>query len=213
MRKSNMKSKINWKKILKISGNVLLGILIAFILYLVVEIVIAFIIKKPPCIFNHYIFVVLTNSMEDTIMVGEVVFVKRAAFSNVNIGDIISFIDINPSDAVYGQYITHRVVGITQNGLLITQGDNNIVQDSYRVSENNFIGIMDYHSKFLGSIVTFFSNNSNIVFIIVSIVLIAVICLEAKNFLILKEKAKQEDEKEKLKEQIMQEINKGEKEE
>lgn len=208
-----MKSKVNLKKILKISGNVILALLIALIIYLVVEIVIAFVIKKPPCIFNHYIFVVLTDSMEDTIMVGEVVFVKRTSFSNVNVGDIITFIDINPSDAVYGQYITHRVVGIATNGTLITQGDNNIVADTYRVNESNFIGIMDHHSRFLGSIVTFFSGNSNIVFVIVSIVLVAIICIETKNFLILKEAAKKEEEKEKLKQQIMQEINKGEKEE
>ena len=148
-----MKSKINWKKILKISGNVLLGILIAFILYLVVEIVIAFIIKKPPCIFNHYIFVVLTNSMEDTIMVGEVVFVKRAAFSNVNIGDIISFIDINPSDAVYGQYITHRVVGIDKKNdsyVFKTKGDNNLEPDNYDIFQNEVVGIVIYNIKYLG---------------------------------------------------------------
>ena len=61
--------------------------------------------------------------------------------------------------------------------------------------------------------ITFVSGNSNIVFVIVSIVLVAIICIETKNFLILKEAAKKEEEKEKLKQQIMQEINKGEKEE
>lgn len=205
-----MDKKNKRNKIIKWILNVFLGLLIALVVYLVIEVITGFIIKKPPCIFNHYIFIVVTDSMEDTIMVGEVVFIRRASFSEVNVNDIISFLDINPKDAVYGQYITHRVVGINSLGELITKGDNNFIEDAITVKENNFLGIMDGQSAFLGKIITALSTNVNLAFGIVIVILIGIIVMEVKNFLMVKEQAKNDEEKEKIKEEILKSINKTE---
>jgi signal peptidase len=208
------KEKKNKSKVWSIIENVIIGLIVALIAYIVIEVIIGFVTGKPPCIFGHYIFVVQTGSMNPTIKVGDVVFIKKADFSSINAayetGDIICFLDINPNDVVYGQYVTHRAVSINENGGIITLGDNNHgLVDAYAVTSSNFLGVVDGVSSFLGTIVSFFTSSSSVIFIFIIIVLLIIAGLEVKNIMMIKEKAKQEEAKEKLKEEILKDINKG----
>jgi len=208
------KEKSKKSKVWSIIGNVIIGLIIALVIYIVIEVIIGFTTGNPPCIFGHYIFVVQTGSMDPTIKVGDVVFVKKADFASINAsyetGDIICFLDINPSDVVYGQYVTHRAVSINESGGIVTLGDNNHgVVDAYAVTSSNFLGVVDGVSSFLGSIVSLFTSSSSFIFIFIIVVLLIIVGLEVKNIMMIREKAKQEEAKEKLKEEIIKDINKG----
>lgn len=192
----------------KIIVNVIVTCIFILVAYLALEIIIGFINKTPPCIFGHYIFVVATNSMEKTINVGDVVFVRKANFNDIQIGDIISFLDINPSDKIYGQYVTHRAFNYDGLGGIVTKGDNNPIVDSYSVTSSNFLGIVDHISPFLGGIIKVFTSNNSVIFIFMIIFLLIIVGLEVKNILMLKDKDKREKEKEKLKKEILDSIKK-----
>ncbi len=80
--------------------------------------------------FNRPVLVsyVLSESMEPTLMTGDVIFINPFA-ANANINDIIVFKS--------GQnYVVHRIVGVTAEGF-ITKGDNNIATD--QLSEKPYV--------------------------------------------------------------------------
>ena len=70
-------------------------------------------------------FVIVSESMEPTIMTEDVIFITNTSRENLEVGDIISF--------RIGDYInTHRIIRIEQqNGeeVYITKGDNNNAED------------------------------------------------------------------------------------
>ena len=77
-------------------------------------------------------YVVVTESMVPTISVNDAIVVGRVNYSNVDIGDIITF---SSGDSNYnGLTITHRVVGkqLSSDGYYLyrTKGDNNILEDA-----------------------------------------------------------------------------------
>ncbi len=201
--------KLNKKQVKKLIGYILLGIIIALIVYIVIKVIIGLVTNTPPCIFNHYFMVVATNSMEGTINVGEMVIVRKVDFSSINVDDIISFYCIDKSQAIYGEVITHRVIGIDNvvNGL-ITKGDNNLVQDSYMVYSDNFLGKVVAINPFIGQVFSFFKSSNITIFLIIFVILFAIVGMEIKNILILKDKIKKEKEIEKAKEEILKEIKK-----
>jgi len=203
------KTKKTSKKVWKWVSNILTALIILLVVYVVFEIILGLIKGLPPCIFSHYIFIVATDSMEPTINVGDLVFVKRVTFESVNVQDIISFKDINPSDAVYGQYITHRVIGGDITSGFITKGDNPLASaDAYRVSADNFLGVIDGKSALLGKIVSSLSSGYSGLFLVLAIIMIVIIIMEVKNILILNEQRKREKEIERIKKEIMDEENK-----
>ncbi len=201
--------KLNKKQVRKIIGYTLLGIIVSLIAYIIIKVIIGLVTNTPPCIFNHYFMVVATNSMEGTINVGEMVIVRKVDFSSINVDDIISFYCIDKSQAIYGEVITHRVIGIdaTVNGL-ITKGDNNLIQDTYMVYESNFVGKVVSINPFIGKVFSFFKSSNITIFLIIFVVLFAIVGMEMKNILILREKMKKEKEIEKAKEEILKEIKK-----
>lgn len=201
--------KLSKKQVKKLIEYIILGIIVSLIVYIIVKVIIGLVTNTPTCIFNHYFMVVATNSMEGTINVGEMVIVRKVDFSSINVDDIISFYCIDKSQAVYGEVITHRVIGIdtTVNGL-ITQGDNNPIADSYMVYADNFLGKVVSINPFIGKVFSFFKSSNITIFLIIFVILFAIVAMEIKNILILKDKMKKEKEIEKAKEEILKEIKK-----
>ena len=155
------------------------------------------------------IYTIVSPSMTPVIKVYDIVVnVKVSNPSSIQIGDIISFLDINPSDKIYGQYVTHRAVNYDGLGGIVTKGDNNPIVDSYSVTSSNFLGIVDHISPFLGGIIKVFTSNNSVIFIFMIIFLLIIVGLEVKNILMLKDKDKREKEKEKLKKEILDSIKK-----
>lgn len=82
-------------------------------------------------------FVVLSGSMNPTLMVDDVIFIKHENdISTVSKGDIITYFDGKA-------YVTHRVDAVLDNGgvrTLVMKGDNNNAEDEFRVTERSLVG-------------------------------------------------------------------------
>ncbi|MGM0830665.1 MAG: signal peptidase I [Bacillota bacterium] len=88
---------------------------------------------KIPSFFGYKPLTVLTNSMEPKISAGDMIFVKETNAVEVKKNEIITF---HTADQ---KVVTHRVVQVTPEGFL-TKGDNNNVEDSWKVKPDKLIG-------------------------------------------------------------------------
>ncbi len=66
----------------------------------------------PQNVFGYYGFVVLSGSMADEFSPGDVIITKEVDPTTVQVGDIISFISVDPNS--FGVVVTHKVRSITQ---------------------------------------------------------------------------------------------------
>lgn len=119
--------------------------------------------NKIPDFIGYKNFVIVSESMEPTIMVGDAIFVKKVPEKEIKINDIISFHD--------GECInTHRIVGISEeNGIKMyrTKGDNNRGEDKEKVSYSQIEG------KYLFKI----NNFGNLIKVLQSKVTLAILIL------------------------------------
>ena len=88
-------------------------------------------------IFGRSVLKVLTGSMEPTILTDDYIIIDRNATSDLREGDIISYYSKDPQ--IVGMVVTHRIVGILDDGRYLTRGDANTVNDA-PVSEEQIIG-------------------------------------------------------------------------
>lgn len=87
------------------------------------------------------LMVVTTGSMEPTIKVGDLIYVKGVSPSDLQVGDIITFTP--PSDYVRGSLVTHRIVEIiyvNDDISFKTKGDNNDSTDPWTISSDAIVG-------------------------------------------------------------------------
>lgn len=85
-------------------------------------------------------YIVLSASMEPTIMTGALGYINTKDCEDINTGDIVAF--------TMGDEITvlHRVVGVNQDGTYVTKGDNNDNEDFASLHPSQIVG------KVIGSI-------------------------------------------------------------
>lgn len=92
--------------------------------------------NKTPDFLGYKNFIIVSESMEPTIMVGDAIFIKEVPEKEIKINDIISFHD--------GESInTHRVIGVSEeNGVKSykTKGDNNKNEDKGKVNYSQIEG-------------------------------------------------------------------------
>ena len=98
--------------------------------------------ERPPSVLGITPMVVLSGSMsgdaEDHIEVGDLIFVGKTEAEEVEVGDVIAFME--------GKVVvTHRIIEVQtgENGEpeFITKGDANNAQDQRPVTESNLVGI------------------------------------------------------------------------
>lgn len=117
-------------------------------------------------------FTVLTSSMESEIPKGSLVITKRVSANDLQIGDDITYM-INENTTV-----THRIIGITEQyqdtgrRAFETKGVENKDPDEKIVPAANVVGKVVYHSKTLGMIAKFISNNWPFMVFVLVVVLI-----------------------------------------
>lgn len=173
--------------------------------------------KNIVTIFGYSYSVVATDSMEDTIMVGEILTIKSVPFSEVDREEIIVF-----WSGAKQAYIVHRVID-KQGDKLITKGDNPAAPiDADPVTENNYHGVVIKHRNFLnlGKIMLEYRS---LVYGLIIFLFFYIIVSEIINIIRNLKKAKQEElqkqlelsrqkiyeeEKAKLREQILEEMKK-----
>lgn len=105
-----------------------------------------------PALLGYEIYNVTSGSMEPTLPVGSVIYVKPVEPETVQSGDIIAYY----VDAVV---VTHRVVeNRFVEGEFVTKGDANEMEDFTNTHYRDLIGVVMYHFPFLGDYLMIYSN-------------------------------------------------------
>lgn len=123
------------KKVWNISSTVIVVLVIIFAVLLV-----------GVRLFGIEAYSVISGSMEPKYPVGSLIYVKEAEPSEIEVGDVITFVLKNETPA------THRVIGIDEeNQKFYTKGDANDTEDA-PVHFNNLIGKPIFKIPYLGYI-------------------------------------------------------------
>ena len=114
-------------------------------------------------------FVIVSESMEPTIMTEDAIFIKNTSKEDLEVGDIISFRT--------GNYInTHRIVRIEEkNGeeVYITKGDNNSNEDRGYVEFKNIEGKYLFRIPGFGRIIEILKSKITLVLLLIFLVIIS----------------------------------------
>ena len=172
--------------------------------------------NEPLYIFDYSFSIIPSDSMigdnDDSLYPGDIAIIRRASFDEIEIGDVIVF-----QGEVQGEpgLIIHRVVGEHHLGGYETKGDHNSSVDLDPVTQVNFQALYVSKITFLRPVAMFAAFQKNIIFAILSIVLLAMIISETIHIIKTvkktnEEKLKQEQE-EILKEKLYQEVLEEEK--
>ena len=162
---------------------------------------------KIPAVFGWKPFIVLSGSMEDSIMPGDLILTKEIDTLELKEGDIISF--RTNKYAV----ITHRIINIVEDEgerKYYTKGDNNDSADSDIVCNDQIEGIYRYRIPRLGNIAIYLQKPIGII-ICIAVPLIIILMAQLADFkrqqIEVKEKEKKQKElEEKMK--ILEQQNK-----
>ncbi len=174
-----------------------IGRVISVILYIILIPIILFnftlIIKsfinpdKTPDFFGYKSFVIVSGSMEPTIMTGDAILVKEVPQDEVQISDIISF---SQGETI----VTHRVIGIVEeNGIkkYKTKGDNNNTEDKEKITYEQIEGKYQFKISHFGIVTEIL--RSKITLIILILIIIFIYCYKSQ----IKKKKQERKEKRK----------------
>lgn len=156
--------------------------------------------NKIPSVFGWKPFIVLSGSMEDTIIPGDLILTKEIDALELKEGDIISF-RTNKSTV-----ITHRITKIVEDEgerKYYTKGDNNNSNDRDYVCNNQIEGIYKYRIPELGKIAINLQKPIGIV-ICIAIPLIIVLIAQFADFKRQEREAKIKEKKQKDLEEKME---------
>lgn len=126
-------------------------------------------------ILGYKSFIIKTNSMEPTIDINDVIITKNVQEEEIKVQDIITFIKDN-------EVITHRITKIeTENNIkkYTTKGDNNNVEDSFKITYDNIEGKHILTIPNLGIIVKVLENQ--IIFLIVLLIVLIYMFFRIQN--------------------------------
>ena len=98
--------------------------------------------EKVPTFGGYSPLIVLTDSMYPTIKSGDLIIVRSAKPSEVQVNDIISFFDPESDN---NSVVTHRLMAIQPDGSFTTKGDANDGEDLSKVDYENMVGIVARH--------------------------------------------------------------------
>lgn len=160
---SKIKTQKRTKKVLKY-------ILLSFLIVLfIVNLILSF--EENTHVFGIYMFNIVSESMEPTFNVNDLVVVKKVDTSELNDGDIITF----END---GKVISHRILQISKNrnGVKIqTKGDNNEVQDPYELTAEQVYGKVIFSIEKLGRFVTYIQNANGFLNIVIFAIIVYIL--------------------------------------
>ena len=161
---------------------------------------------KIPSVFGWKPFIVLSGSMEDNIMPGDLILTKEIDTSELKVGDVISF----RTDKY--TVITHRIIKIVEEEgerKYYTKGDNNDTEDRDAVVDSQIEGIYRYRIPKLGNIAVYLQKPTGIV-ICIAVPLIIILIAQFADFkrkeIEVKEKQKNLEEKMEILEQQNKEL-------
>lgn len=153
------------KKITKIVLYSLLSLIAIYCFLIIIQKIIWK--DRIPSILGFQNYIVLSGSMEPTLNIGDIVFIKKT--DEINEEDIISF-------KVNNSIVTHRVISIIKNEdnkiQYITKGDNNNGADDESIFKEDILGKYVFKIGKLGNIILFLKTKSGMVILILMFLLL-----------------------------------------
>ena len=126
-------------------------VLVVVILYNIYNFINIKILKNDFTTVNGYsVLEVISGSMEPTIKIGDLIVIDTNV-KKYKVNDIVTFYDVN------GSFVTHRIIDIKDNNMMITKGDNNNTQDE-AISMDNIVGRYVKKIPFVGMMLTSFKS-------------------------------------------------------
>lgn len=141
-------------------------------------------------ILGYKSYIIKTNSMEPTIKINDVIITKEVKEKDLKVHDVITFIK-------NGEVITHRITKIEYEDNITkytTKGDNNNVEDSFKITYDSIEGKHILTIPNLGILVKGLENK--IIFLIVLLIILIYMFFRIQNQekkQIRREKKKSED--------------------
>lgn len=155
--------------IVKVVSVILYAILIPIIIFNFTLIIKSFINPNEiPDFFGYKTFVIVSGSMEPTIMTEDAILVKEVPQDKIKINDIISF---SQRETI----ITHRVIGIVEeNGITKykTKGDNNNAEDKEKITYDQIEGKYQFRLSQFGIITEILKSKVTLAILILMIIFI-----------------------------------------
>jgi signal peptidase len=193
--------KDKFKKIYNAASGVITALLFVFMVFIVVIVVVQKKNGQEIRLFGYGMYTVITESMEDTIMVGDVILTKDTENAeDLREGDIITF--IAPSGQLKGYPVTHRIFSVEYNSdgsvkYFKTAGDNtyggdSVKVDAWQLSPNQVRGVYVRTLSGMTNLYAFMSTWYGY-FVVIGLPLIAVAGLFIAGF--VKDRLKIEKEK------------------
>ncbi|WP_276949916.1 signal peptidase I [Enterocloster lavalensis] len=151
----------------KIVGAVGIALCVVFVPLLLINVTL--IVKsytspdKVPDFLGYKPFIVLSGSMEPSIMTGDMVFVKETDPDSLKVGDVIAY---KSGSAV----VTHRIVEVkSENGetRYVTQGDANNAADQGMVKPADVEGIYQRRVAGAGNLAMFMQTTTGMILFVV----------------------------------------------
>lgn len=151
----------------KIMGAVGIALCVVFVPLLLINVTL--IVKsytspdKVPDFLGYKPFIVLSGSMEPSIMTGDMVFVKETDPDSLKVGDVIAY---KSGSAV----VTHRIVEVkSENGetRYVTQGDANNAADQGMVKPADVEGIYQRRVAGAGNLAMFMQTTTGMILFVV----------------------------------------------
>ena len=126
--------------------------------------------NETPDFLGYKSFVIVSESMEPTIMTGDAIFTKKIKQEDLKVNDIISFRQRN-------EIITHKIVDIIEEDGIIkykTKGDNNKNEDKETVTYDKIEGKYEFKLNGFGKIIEILKNKITLVVLLILLVFISV---------------------------------------
>lgn len=128
---------------------------------------------KPVNIFGRCVLKVVTGSMEPSIRTDDFIIVEKTDTAELSVGDIISF--YSDQEDIKGKLVTHRIVGINDDGSFETKGDANLISDRVTANPDKIVGKYTGKARFFIWVSSFASPRKLLMILIIIPVAIAAI--------------------------------------
>lgn len=165
-------------KIEKTITKILKALILAFLIILLtvnITMLYQIVIKKEeiPRIGNISVFNIISESMEPTINVNDLIVIKKIDQAEIANGDIITY--KRKDDSI----VTHRIVKISKGNenTYTTKGDNNEIEDDETIKHSQVYGKYLFKIKGIGNFVEDLQKNNGLI----SVILIIIIFIIIKN--------------------------------
>lgn len=197
IRRINKDGVSSFKRALEILSSLLLVAAVIFTAYVMINTARGHAVS----IFGNYTLKVVTGSMEPTIMTGDFIIVHKAQPSELGVNDIITFYSDDPETK--DLLITHRIIGIKEDGTYITKGDANNIEDHVAARPERVLGKYVRKARYLG-LISSFADTRKLILLLVIIPMLVISIFEVKSLAAVWKKVRQNAGSELTEEQIRQ---------